>query len=424
MSGRRIARLLIEAAFLAGLAALAGVARMRPDAVAGVMAFGWVVVALAEWASWLDRPHFGRGLPPRYYVPQVSLPPPLPQGEPVRPRPRRPADADEPQTMIAPPPRSPAAAEEPETMIAAPQRWAPSLDEWPVIDVDQLGEETLVPAAADPAAADPAEDTFVAAPPQAGEDTMLADAFPAGEETELALGLPPSAGEPVPEPRQPSLEPEEAAAPEARQEPSPSLRRPPPRPRRRRCCSPATTSTPSRPPVLPARAGAGAGVSARAWWASRTGLRPTGPRRPRSPSGSGRGEAQRAAPAPARAGRTRRARRARRAGRCTRCATRPPRCRRRSAPTARSRRPRAACRHARGGCPVRLTAATEGVVSPVLPCGERLYLHYRGRRRCSRASSAHVPQSRGSEFGLTAALAHRLGVSGLRRIAWSYAAAA
>jgi hypothetical protein len=68
------------------------------------MALAWVVVALLEWTAWLDEPHYGRGLPPRYYVPQVALPPPraVEQGGlaypvvPVRPparAPVRPASA-------------------------------------------------------------------------------------------------------------------------------------------------------------------------------------------------------------------------------------------------------------------------------------------------------------------------------------------
>ena len=42
------------------------------------MALGWVIVAALEWAAWRSRPHFGSGLPPRYYVPRVNLPPAQP----------------------------------------------------------------------------------------------------------------------------------------------------------------------------------------------------------------------------------------------------------------------------------------------------------------------------------------------------------
>ena len=44
----------------------------------GAMALGWIVVAGIEWAAWRSEPHFGSGLPPRYYLPRVELPPPQP----------------------------------------------------------------------------------------------------------------------------------------------------------------------------------------------------------------------------------------------------------------------------------------------------------------------------------------------------------
>jgi hypothetical protein len=37
-----------------------------------------VIVAVLEWVAWREEPHYGSGLPPRYYVPQVSLPPAQP----------------------------------------------------------------------------------------------------------------------------------------------------------------------------------------------------------------------------------------------------------------------------------------------------------------------------------------------------------
>jgi len=47
----RIPRLPLELAFLAGAAALAGLAHLRPLVIAGVMASAWAIVALAEWAG-------------------------------------------------------------------------------------------------------------------------------------------------------------------------------------------------------------------------------------------------------------------------------------------------------------------------------------------------------------------------------------
>jgi hypothetical protein len=126
---RRLGRFVVEVAFLGGLAALAAVARLRPEAVIAVMGFGWVVVALAEWSWWLDRPHFGRGLPPRYYVPQVSLPP----AQPIEQRPLAAMAAAAPPALRR---------EEEETWIESSPNWAKAFDEWPQIDLAELGEDT------------------------------------------------------------------------------------------------------------------------------------------------------------------------------------------------------------------------------------------------------------------------------------------
>jgi hypothetical protein len=71
-------RFTVEALFLALLAAALTIADLEPSVIVGLMLVGWVVVALYEWAATRERPYYGRGLPPRYYVPQVSLPPPRP----------------------------------------------------------------------------------------------------------------------------------------------------------------------------------------------------------------------------------------------------------------------------------------------------------------------------------------------------------
>lgn len=99
MSGRHGLRFLLEVVFLGALAAVVAVARLGTPTIVGVMALGWLIVAAAEWVSWRGEPHFGSGLPPRYLVPRVSLPPPQPL-EQVRPGfadPRR----DEAPTWIA-----------------------------------------------------------------------------------------------------------------------------------------------------------------------------------------------------------------------------------------------------------------------------------------------------------------------------------
>jgi hypothetical protein len=78
MSDRRGSRFVLEVLFLLALTVALTLTNLRPVEIAGVMLVGWVVVALFEWAAWRDEPHYGSGLPPRYYVPQVSLPPAQP----------------------------------------------------------------------------------------------------------------------------------------------------------------------------------------------------------------------------------------------------------------------------------------------------------------------------------------------------------
>ena len=78
MLDRQGSRFALEVLFLAALATGLALAELRPLEIVGVMAVGWVVVALLEWAAWRGEPHYGRGLPPRYYVPSTSLPPPQP----------------------------------------------------------------------------------------------------------------------------------------------------------------------------------------------------------------------------------------------------------------------------------------------------------------------------------------------------------
>lgn len=120
-------RFLLEVIFLAGVAAALTYADLRPAAVVALMAIAWVVVVLLEWTAWLDEPHYGRGLPPRYYVPHVALPPPraVEQGEEAYPV--LPAYDDEP------------------TFVASTQEWAAGLAEWPELDTSGAGEETVVP---------------------------------------------------------------------------------------------------------------------------------------------------------------------------------------------------------------------------------------------------------------------------------------
>src|SRR4051795_11963344 len=78
MPGRRAPRLAVEVGFLAALAVAASFAHLHPYEIAGVMLLGWVLAAVFEWGALRTRSHYGGGLPPRWYVPQISLPPPRP----------------------------------------------------------------------------------------------------------------------------------------------------------------------------------------------------------------------------------------------------------------------------------------------------------------------------------------------------------
>src|SRR3954452_14989139 len=78
MSDRRGSRFVLEVLFLLALAVALTLTNLSPLEIAAVMLVGWVIVALFEWAAWRNEPHYGSGLPPRYYVPGVNLPPAQP----------------------------------------------------------------------------------------------------------------------------------------------------------------------------------------------------------------------------------------------------------------------------------------------------------------------------------------------------------
>ena len=115
MVDRRGLRFLLEVSFLAGLAAALAFADLRSAEIVGVMLLGWVLVAAVEWASWRGIPHYGSGLPPRYSVPGVSLPPAQPIAQ-LR-------------SGFAPPAR-----DEAPTWIAPPALQAELLGDWPLAE--------------------------------------------------------------------------------------------------------------------------------------------------------------------------------------------------------------------------------------------------------------------------------------------------
>ena len=113
MPERRGSRFAAEALFLVALAVALALARLDAIEIAGAMLVGWLAVAVLEWAAWRGEPHFGSGLPPRYYLPSVSLPPPKPLEQ---------VDRGYPE----------ASREDAPTWIASPALRAEVLGTWPV----------------------------------------------------------------------------------------------------------------------------------------------------------------------------------------------------------------------------------------------------------------------------------------------------
>src|ERR1051325_1539185 len=121
MSERRASRLVLEVAFLAALSAALTFADLETYEIVGVMLLGWVVVAVFEWGALRGRAHYGSGLPPRWYVPHVALPPPRPLEQFSSGYPAAGAAADAP------------------TWIASPSMLA----DWPVADLEPGVESPL-----------------------------------------------------------------------------------------------------------------------------------------------------------------------------------------------------------------------------------------------------------------------------------------
>src|SRR5690242_13323712 len=178
MPERRGSRFVVEALFLAALTVALALAHLDALEIVGAMALGWLVVAAIEWTAWRGEPHYGAGLPPRYYLPRVDLPPPQPleqveQGYPGSGR-------DDAPTWIA---------------SASPR--AEVLGEWPVfgpVQKDAEEEPEPVFATAADAGADP---WTVAAMPAApvGEEPPPLRAAPRTSQT-ARYSLDPLAGAP------------------------------------------------------------------------------------------------------------------------------------------------------------------------------------------------------------------------------------
>jgi hypothetical protein len=99
MPERRGSRFVVEALFLAALTVALALAHLDAVEIVGAMALGWLVVAALEWTAWRGEPHYGSGLPPRYYLPRVDLPPPQPLEQVVQGYPE--SGRDDAPTWIA-----------------------------------------------------------------------------------------------------------------------------------------------------------------------------------------------------------------------------------------------------------------------------------------------------------------------------------
>ena len=206
MTDRRGSRFVLEVLFLLALTVALTFANLRPLEIAGIMLIGWAIVAVLEWVAWRDEPHYGSGLPPRYYVPQVSLPPAQPLESVSGGYPEAP---DEAPTWIASPAlraemlgeqmlgewpvAAPRVTEEPSTPESEPDPWTRA-EELPVAPLGELDPVGLEP---------PPEPAVVEAP--------LAFIPPPVSVPVAARPLPVPEPEPTPEPEPvapPAIEPE------------------------------------------------------------------------------------------------------------------------------------------------------------------------------------------------------------------------
>jgi hypothetical protein len=76
----------------------------------------------------------------------------------------------------------------------------------------------------------------------------------------------------------------------------------------------------------------------------------------------------------------------------------------------------------RTSCGWLVVRGTLGVVHPVLPCGARIFITYRGTRALTRVV-AHGPVPQGRGLDLMPRLARRIGFDGVREIQWAFARA-
>jgi hypothetical protein len=276
MPDRQGARFVVEVLFLVGLAGGLAVAAIKPLYIGGVMLAGWLLVALIEWAAWHDEPHYGAGLPPRYYIPRVSLPP----AQPLE------------QVVVG----YPEQREEAPTWIASAELRAEMIGDWPAprrdevddarlddIDADDVDLEDVEPVRLPeplyevPPVPDPDPEPEPEPQPEPEAEPPAPEAQPPAPEAEPPA---PEAEPPAPQAEPPALVPAAVSLPEPQPEPADGAAEteaepaavavyhlepfagPPPRRlfRRRSGGEPGTIEVPARPrarPSVPGRAGGG-----------------------------------------------------------------------------------------------------------------------------------------------------------------------
>ncbi|HSX22109.1 MAG TPA: RlpA-like double-psi beta-barrel domain-containing protein [Gaiellaceae bacterium] len=74
----------------------------------------------------------------------------------------------------------------------------------------------------------------------------------------------------------------------------------------------------------------------------------------------------------------------------------------------------------KGACGIVIDAKTLGVAHPVLPCGVKIYIEYKGKQVLTQVVD-RGPTAPGREFNLTIALANLLHLDGTQQIRWRFA---
>lgn len=76
----------------------------------------------------------------------------------------------------------------------------------------------------------------------------------------------------------------------------------------------------------------------------------------------------------------------------------------------------------RSACGIVMQRTTLGVAHPVLPCGAKIFIAFRGHEVLTQIID-HAPRTPGLEFEVTPALSKTLGLEGTQQIRWTYARA-